>query len=416
MRRVAIIGGGLAGLTCAYALKQRGVEAVVFDASAMPGGRLWTEHKDGFIIDAGAQYLLSPDLFRNTFRLIRDLGLSGNLLPIAPHVGQVYQGRIYRYPVASAIGLLKFKGLNIADKALLPRMAYLLARYSPHLDFHHPEHGLDFDDETVASFVKREFSQNVLNYVAGPLISTLFFYGSEETSKLLYLLLARHMFNTRMSTLRGGIGRITATLSQEASIVAGSPVETIVADGAAYVIEGQRFANVVVAAPGDAVPRIAGMNELLSEPDRAFFRNCRYQHVLTLAVGTERPVDGKCYGVSIPRVENFTAAAMSFHDYMDPARVPEGCGLLAITGGGENVSADRMLEDLQRLYNVEPRFTKAYEWRSGTPKFPPGRYREIAAFRKRVRRPGLFFCGDYLMGPFVEAAITTGLEAADAIK
>src|SRR5207247_8635100 len=84
---------------------------------------------------------------------------------------------IYRYPVASAMGLLKLKGLNIADKALLPRMAFLLARYGPHLDFHHPEHGLDFDDETVASFVKREFSQNVLNYVAGPLISTLFFYG-----------------------------------------------------------------------------------------------------------------------------------------------------------------------------------------------------------------------------------------------
>ncbi len=259
-------------------------------------------------------------------------------------------------------------------------------------------------------------SQNVLNYVAGPLISTLFFYGSEETSKLLYLLLARHMYNTRISTLQGGIGRVTARLSQETSIVAGGPVATVVADGSSYVIETQRFSNVVVAAPGDAVLGIAGMEELLSESDREFFRNCRYQQVVTLAIGTDHPVDGKCYGVSIPRVENFTAATISFHDYMDPTRVPKGCGLLAITGGGENVSADRLMEDLQRLYRIEPRFTKAYKWRSGMPKFPPGRYRDITAFRKRVRRAGLFFCGDYLMGPFVEAAITTGLEAADAIK
>ena len=329
--KVAIIGGGLAGLSCAYALKRRGEEAVVFDASPVAGGRSRIEQTGGFTIDAGAQYLLGPELFRNTFDLIRNLGLSDDVLQIAPYAGQVRKGAIYRYPVASAMGLLKLKGLNIADKALLPRMAFLLARYGPHLDFHHPEHGLDFDDETVASFVKREFSQNVLNYVAGPLISTLFFYGSEETSKLLYLLLARYMYNTRMSTLRGGIGRITERLSRETNIVANRPVQTVTADGTSYVIDAQRFSDVVLAIPGDVVLGIAGMAELLSEQDREFFRNCRYQQVVTLVIGTEHPVDGKCYGVSIPRVENFKAATISFLEYMDPARVPRGCGLLAIT-------------------------------------------------------------------------------------
>src|SRR5439155_6248553 len=397
-------------------LKRRGEEAVVFDASPVAGGRSRIEQTGGFTIDAGAQYLLGPELFRNTFDLIRNLGLSDDVLQIAPYAGQVRKGAIYRYPVASAMGLLKLKGLNIADKALLPRMAFLLARYGPHLDFHHPERGSDFDDETVASFVKREFSQNILNYVAGPLISTLFFYGSEETSRLLYLLLARNMYNTRMSTLQGGIGRITARLAQQTKIVGGCAVETVAADERSYIIDGQRFSHVVVAIPGSAVLGIAGMAELLSDQDREFFRNCSYQEVVTLAVATDHPVDGNCYGVSIPRVENFTAATISFHDYIDPARVPKGCGLLSITAGGGNVSADRLMEDLQRLYRIEPRFTKAYKWRSGMPKFPPGRYREITAFRQRVRRAGLFFCGDYLMGPFVEAAITTGLEAADAIR
>ena len=49
------------------------------------------------------------------------------------------------------------------------------------------------------------------------------------------------------------------------------------------------------------------------------------------------------------------------------------------------------------------------------PKFPPGRFREIEAFGLRERAPGLHFCGDYLMGPFVESAIASGFRAADQI-
>src|SRR5207247_5614347 len=122
MKRVAIIGGGLAGLTCAYALKQRGMEAVVFDASPLQGGRARTEHRDGFTVDAGAQYLLDPELFRNTFRLIRDLGLSSDILPILHHAGQVYKGKLYRYPLAFAFRILKITASNIWDHVLLPVM------------------------------------------------------------------------------------------------------------------------------------------------------------------------------------------------------------------------------------------------------------------------------------------------------
>ena len=135
-------------------MKRRGIESVVFEAAARAGGR-----------DQAATFLLSPDLFQNTFKLLDELGLAGDLLQISPHAGQVYKGKVYHHRVASATGLLTFKGLNIADKVMLPRMAYLLARHGAHLDFHHPEKGLEFDNETVASFVKRELSQNVLIYI-----------------------------------------------------------------------------------------------------------------------------------------------------------------------------------------------------------------------------------------------------------
>lgn len=414
MKRVAIIGGGLAGLTCAYTLKRRGTETVVFEALPVPGGRAVTDHHNGVAIDFGAQYLLGPDLFKNTFKLIDEIGLSTDVLQIAPQAAQAYKGSIYHHKVASVAGLLAFKGLHIVDKALLPRMAYLLATYHSLLDFHHPERGTELDDETVASFIKRELSQNILNYIAGPLISTLFYYGSEETSKLLYLVLAKHMYSTRMSTIRGGAGRIASRLADQIPVVFNHPVTRVSTAGEAYRIEGENFSDMVFATPGDAVLKIEGVDALLSPEDREFFRECRYERVLTLAVATDRPVDGDCYGVSIPRVEHLAASTISFHDYIDRSRIPAGRGLLTIAGGGD-ISVEHLLEDLEKLYAIQSQWMKSREWASGMPKFPPGRYRQIAAFRQRLRRPGLFFCGDYLMGPFIEGAVTTGLEAAEAI-
>ena len=41
--RVAIIGGGMAGLTCAYRLKQKGVIATVYEATKRTGGRMYSD-------------------------------------------------------------------------------------------------------------------------------------------------------------------------------------------------------------------------------------------------------------------------------------------------------------------------------------------------------------------------------------
>jgi protoporphyrinogen oxidase len=404
VKRVAVVGGGLAGLSCAHALHRRGIDSIVFESGARTGGR-----------DNAVLYLLAPDLFRNTFLLIDELGLRDEILPISPHAGQVYKGRIYHHRVASAAGLLSFKGLRFTDKAMLPRMAYLLARHSSELDFHNPEAGLQFDKETVASYVKRELSQNVLNYVAGPLISTLFFFGSDEASAWLYLVLAKHMSSVRMSTLRGGVTRIAERLSKGLQVRNNHIVGRVEPEDGSYMIDGEQFSDVVIAVPGDSVRSIDGIEGMLSNEDRKFFHDCRYQRVSSVRVRTERPVDGKCYAVAIPRVENLVANTISFHDYIDPSAVQNGEGLLTISGGGAKADSQELTQELHRLYSISPLQTEPIEWKQGMPKFPPGRYREITDFHRRHRRPGLYFCGDYLLGPFIEGAITTGLRAAESI-
>src|SRR6266545_6234257 len=58
--RIAIVGGGLAGLTCAYRLKQAGVNAQLYEASGRIGGRCWTRRGDfaeGQIAEHGGELI-----------------------------------------------------------------------------------------------------------------------------------------------------------------------------------------------------------------------------------------------------------------------------------------------------------------------------------------------------------------------
>jgi monoamine oxidase len=59
-RRIAIVGGGLAGLTCAYELKQAGQLATVYEASSRVGGRSSTQRgafADGQLVERGGQLI-----------------------------------------------------------------------------------------------------------------------------------------------------------------------------------------------------------------------------------------------------------------------------------------------------------------------------------------------------------------------
>jgi protoporphyrinogen oxidase len=56
---VLIIGAGLAGLSCARRLRELGIPYQIFEASDDVGGRVRTDHIDGFRLDRGFQVLLT---------------------------------------------------------------------------------------------------------------------------------------------------------------------------------------------------------------------------------------------------------------------------------------------------------------------------------------------------------------------
>src|SRR3954453_17278658 len=74
--RVGIIGGGITGLSCAYYLGKRGVEATVFDPK--PGGTIGTIEVEGCILETGPESWLAAKPWAE--ELIRELGLGDEIV------------------------------------------------------------------------------------------------------------------------------------------------------------------------------------------------------------------------------------------------------------------------------------------------------------------------------------------------
>jgi oxygen-dependent protoporphyrinogen oxidase len=78
VRRIAVIGGGLAGLTVAFRRQRAGDQVVLFEAVPRLGGQLFTERSDGFTVEHGAEgFVAGSEAVR---LLATDLGIQRDLV------------------------------------------------------------------------------------------------------------------------------------------------------------------------------------------------------------------------------------------------------------------------------------------------------------------------------------------------
>jgi phytoene dehydrogenase-like protein len=89
---VAIIGGGLSGLTTALALQQQGIQAAVLEADEHVGGRIQTDEVKGYKLDRGFQVYNTGYLEANS---VFDLGAL-NLQPFYPGAIVRYKGAFHK--------------------------------------------------------------------------------------------------------------------------------------------------------------------------------------------------------------------------------------------------------------------------------------------------------------------------------
>ena len=62
---VLVVGGGISGLVCAYALRKAGIEAELVEASPEPGGLIRSETHNGFLLEIGPQSFAGTSALRS---------------------------------------------------------------------------------------------------------------------------------------------------------------------------------------------------------------------------------------------------------------------------------------------------------------------------------------------------------------
>ncbi|MGD0426812.1 MAG: protoporphyrinogen oxidase [Candidatus Acidiferrales bacterium] len=158
--KTVVIGGGISGLACAFRLRQLGIEAVLLEGSERPGGMIFTVRRNGIVFEAGPQ---CPRFPASVWNLVRELNLEKEFVAGDSKAKRyiLRDGRLHLAPFSPA-GLLTTQLVGPHSKYRL--LSEALRNSQP-----------PAEEESLAQFVERKFGPEVLDYLADPFISTVFF-------------------------------------------------------------------------------------------------------------------------------------------------------------------------------------------------------------------------------------------------
>src|SRR6266542_105408 len=163
---VAIVGGGIAGLTAAYTLARRSIPFTLIEAGPRFGGVIRTERRGGFLLEGGPNSILAQK--PEGIGLCRELGLGDRLVPTNPSQRAVFvlhRRRLHPLP----------EGMMLAvPTRILPFLRSRLFSWPGKLRM-----GLDLvipprpanGDESIADFLRRHFGQEAVDRLGEPLLA-----------------------------------------------------------------------------------------------------------------------------------------------------------------------------------------------------------------------------------------------------
>ncbi|TGD79928.1 protoporphyrinogen oxidase [Hymenobacter wooponensis] len=391
---IAIIGGGISGLTLAWHLQKAGAYYDLFEAAPRPGGTVRTEQQGDYLLETGPNSLqLSPELEE----LLQALGLSDQIQDAAA-VSQnryVLRGGQYRQLPASPPKLLTGKFFSLKAKWNLVQ------------ELRRPALPPD-PTETLASFFRRRFGSEVVEYALNPFISGIYAGDPEKlllhkTFPQLAALEQEHgsvirglMKNKsgagrrRIFTLKNGIQTLTDKLASRLGRAhfnqAVTSLQRLPDDG--------RWALETTAGPAPrlydhvvlALPAYTAAELLRPEfPEAAEALGQVYYPPMTAIysayhrAAVQHPLDG--FGALHPKVEQPYAAGSVWTSSIFPNRVPAGQVLFTTFVGGsqyetqarepEATQKAAVHEELSRFYGIKeaPVWQYRFYWERAIPQF-----------------------------------------------
>jgi oxygen-dependent protoporphyrinogen oxidase len=449
MAAVAVVGAGVAGLTAAYRLRRSGIRVVVYEASDRAGGVILTERREGYLAELGPNSLMAGGAAAG---VLSQLGLDGSLVEAQRDARKRYivrKSRLVALPTSPS---------QLLTTRLLSNGAKLAIFGEPLV-----EPGDSPMEESVATFVRRRFNQEVLDYVANPFIAGIFAGDPEQLSARHALPRLHDLEHTHGSVVKalgrmmqagrgepgsppgpgqglisfaGGLGEIPDAFARElrSEIRFKAPVTQLRRGPKGWTVSAayqasELYDGVIYAAPAHCADDVdlgfEGGDRLKT------LTSIAHPPVAVLALGFRREdvahrLDG--FGFLVPDVERRNVLGVIFSSTVFPGRAPAGHVLLTVFVGGvrnpDLANADlstltaRVLDDLRLLLGVrgEPAFRAFHLWPKAIPQYALsyGRFKEIMDEAER-RNPALGLTGSYREGVAVGEVIAAADQVAERI-
>jgi oxygen-dependent protoporphyrinogen oxidase len=455
MTRIAIIGGGISGLSAAFAIEEwrrRGseVEYTLYESSSRFGGVLRTEHIHGCVVEAGPDSFLTEKPWAAD--LARALGLGDQLIGSNDANRKTYiltHGRLVEMPD----GLMFMVPTKILPTGMSPLFSWK-TKLRITQEMFHPPRAADHD-ESVAAFIERHYGSEMVDRLADPLLSGV--YGGEAANLSVRAVLPRFV---EMERMHGSLGRgmLAARKKMRSWKNSAPPIFTSLKNGmqtladaivaqltptslrintTAAAIEPQAaswlvsagmqsdvFDAVILALPAGAASsllRMAGP-ELSAE-----LAAIGYTSSITVALGFDKDVRQTLppgFGFLVPRSEGKRILAATFVHNKFPHRAPEDRALLRCFFAGKNAEdvwplADDQIvaivrHELQEILGLraDPLFTRVYRWKSAMAQYNVGHLDRLDRIeRLRQKLPGLALAGNAYRGIGVPDCVRSGTDA-----
>lgn len=451
MGRIAIIGGGISGLSLAFFLLEKDPELdiIVLESEQRPGGKIWTEKADGFLCEGGVNGFL--DNKPRTLELSKKVSLEPLRSNDASRKRFIFSSnRLHRLPesppafLASSLMTLKGK-LRIMAELVIP--------------------GDVKEEETLAAFARRRMGKEAYEKLIDPMASGIYAGNPETLSlracfpkvydlELRYGGLIRGMIRLQrekkkqgraekvgagpggtLTSFYDGMGEFVNALRAflGSRLRLGSKVIGIERKGRGYSLsfaDGSSMdADIVVSAS----PAYAA-SDMLKNMDRRLSNlvaEIPYPSLSVVCLGFRKekiktPVDA--FGFLIPSGEKRKILGTLYDSSIFPNRAPEGYVLLRSMVGGarycdlarENDSklVDLVKSELAEIMDIRsaPDFVRVYRHDMAIPQYTVGhlaRLMNIDAILQKHRN--LYLTGNAYRGIGVNDCIENSLRLAEKI-
>lgn len=429
-RRVAVVGGGAAGISAGFWLRKAGAAVTVFESGAQAGGRCRTVERDGFRFDIGAGAL--PSTNDAVLRLISALGADAEVERRGAVIGALRDGAVHRIARRDPRTFLTARHIPARDKASLWRLGLDLGRMFRSISYRDLGTAARFDVETMHDYCTRHYPASVRDNLLEPITRALLLTEPEQTSVVdLFaackaLLVAGHIL-----THPDGVGFFLDRAAHHLDIRLGATVDDVTETGGGVQVRWtedgssrqEPFDAAVLALP--AKPAVA-VYPGLDADRRKYLENLDYSTCIVVSLGVDgRPAEASSM-VLIPRDVHPDLAVVGLGHNLAPGRAPDGAGVLTAfwmtdwstrhLGDPDAEIVEHTRATIERLFPGWARTVRTSvvsRWPEALVASRVGTYRGLADFHAHTDPSArVQLAGDYHAQTSVNASLTAGERAA----